>query len=202
MSHLSRYAKAVWVYAIHHTLEREGIDSKQIFSAHNFKLSSVNTVHDDVPRSLVNSLWQSAKEVSQDDAFCLKTLEFINEPFINALVSVTRACSNIRQALSVLQKFHTLISPELRLSVEVDQDVQIKVWNIENLNNWLPEDQDMTLAIIAKHGFAIATSEIKPLELRLSRQHPINHSSYQNLFCFCNLRYYHNLDHSVLTNDM
>ncbi len=182
MSHLNQYAKAVWVYAIHHTLEREGVDSAELFASNNFEFNSLRSIHDDVPRSLVNALWKSAIEQTQNDAFCLKTLDFINEPFINALVSVTRASPSVRDALSILQKFHTLISPELRLDIETNDQLSIKVWNVDHLGEWLPEDRDITLAIIAKHGLAIAAKEIKPRALQLTRSKPTCYENYRALF--------------------
>lgn len=182
MNDLRQHAKAVWIYAIHHTLEREGLDSQAVFSAHNFDFSSLESVNDNVSRDVVNALWRSAVNFSGDDAFCLKTIDFINEPFINALVSVTRASQSIRNALDVLQRFHTLISPELRLDIDASSQLTIKVWNVEELGDWLPEDRDITLAIIAKHGLAIAAKEIKPLSLSLTRCKPNNESAYRNLF--------------------
>ena len=174
--------KATWIYAIHHALEHQGFDSQALFAKHGIQLNMLKHTQEQVPKQLVNQLWTAAIDVTQNDAFCLTVLDFFNAPYINGLASAAQASQNIHQALNILSSYYTLISPEVELAVSIDDEIYIKIANKTSESDWLPEDVDITFALLFKHGTSLPVNELKPNRLMIARPKPAQYQKYENFF--------------------
>jgi len=174
--------KAIWLYAIHHALIHQGVDPKYLFAKHNFCLSTLKHTQEKIPKQLVNTLWLEAVNITNNDAFCLTVIDYLNVPYLNGLATAVQASENIRQALNVLAKYYTVISPELELSIEQDQDVHINIQNKASIEPWLPEDVDIAFAFIQRYGMTLPTFKLKPSRFSLARPKPKQFQHYEDFF--------------------
>jgi len=182
MSLTCQNTKATWIYAIHHALEHQGIDSEALFAKHGIQLNMLRHTQEQVPKQLVNQLWLTAIEATNDDAFCLSMLDYFNAPYINGLASAAQASENIHQALNILSSFYTLLSPEIEMNISFNTDIEIKIQNRESEYEWVPEDVDITFALLMKHGASLPVHEIKPHRLRIARPTPKQYKKYEEFF--------------------
>jgi len=182
MSLTCHHTKATWIYAIHHALEHQGFDSQALFAKHGIQLDMLKHTQEQVPKLLVNQLWAAAIDLTKNDAFCLTVLDFFNAPYINGLASAAQASQNIHQALNILSSYYSLISPEVELIVSIEDEINIKISNKKSEFDWLPEDVDITFALLFKHGASLPVNELKPNRLMIARPKPAQYQKYEDFF--------------------
>jgi len=187
--------QATWIYAIYNTLEHHGFDSETLFAEQGVQLNMFNDIYQNVPKALVNSLWKLAIEVTENDAFCLSILDFFNTTHIEKLVASAKSSQNIHQALEGLANYHKLITPEIELTVALNDELQIKITHNHEGEEWLPEVVDLTFALIKHHGVSLTGYELKPTQLLLSRSLPKQHQKYRDFFG-CPIKF--NAPHSMI----
>lgn len=181
MSLPERTTLATWIFAIHHALEDEGIDSRAILSALEINLDEL-TQSTRVPKVLVTALWSKALEASKNDAFSLKALHFVNDPALNALITAVQASTDVRQAFAVMLRYYKLISPGTNISLEIDVDLRLVVTDATPEPFLTPEDVDLVFGMIRRFGCNLARQEIRPTRLFLTRPRPERAQDYAEFF--------------------
>lgn len=172
---------ATWIYAIHHALEHEGINSEAILAKQNLDLSELKQ-HARVPKHWVNTLWREAIAASNNDAFSLRVLHFLNDPALNALITSVQASADIRQALAILLRYYKLISSGIKISLEIDDDVRLIVSDATPMPYLIYEDVDLVFGLIKKFGGNLPKNEVKPSRMELTRPVPQRAADYATFF--------------------
>ncbi len=174
--------KATWLFAIHQALQNEGIDADALFKTHDLSLTNFKNSLTPVPRHTVNQVWQDAVQLTQNDAFGLSLIKFFNLPYLNVLASLAQASENIAQALQALEKYHCLVSDNVSIQVQCEEEIAIRIVHKSGEGTWLPADIEIAFALILQYGASLSIHEIKPLRLHLMREQPENLDHYQAVF--------------------
>jgi len=173
---------ASWVYAIHHTLEHEGIDSTPILAAHGIQLSELSGTQHPIPKEQVNKLWKAAIAVSRNDALALNAIEYVQDSSFNALLTSIKACRNIQQALTLLKRHYALISTATTINISIVSDIQIEVTNTPGYPPLTNEDVDITFGLISKSALTLTLEELKPCRITMNRPTPKSLDTYHAFY--------------------
>ncbi len=182
MSLLGHTSLATWVYAIHHALEHQKIDADQVFLQEGLSLSALKGTYDRIPKELVNRIWKAAITASNNDAFSLKVIDYLNDPSINALITSIQASEDIRHALTLLMRYYKLISSGIELHVHLDNEICISISDACGDALIIPEDIDICFGLIVKYGSKLSEYEVRPSRLKLKRSRPDYTGQYEEFF--------------------
>jgi len=163
---------ASWVYAIHHTLEHEGIDSTPILAAHDIRLSELSGTQHPIPKEQVNNIWKAAIIASENDALPLKSIEYVQDPSLSALLTSIKSCKDIKQALALLERYYALITSAIKINIRVLSDIQIEITNTPGHPPLTNVDVDITFGLIAKNAITLTLNELKPNRVTMNRPTP------------------------------
>lgn len=173
---------ATWVYAIYRTLREEGVDADKILAKCDISLGELNAGQQPLPKEKVNKFWQFAVDATGNDAICLKVLNNISDPSINALITSAQASQDINHALQLLLRYYKILSVGTRLTVETDNELKIIMTGASSTPDVANENVDLAFGLILKHGSALSIQHVKPTRVLLTRPVPNQREKYQNFY--------------------
>lgn len=182
MPSIANTAIASLVHAIHRALTHEGIQANTLFKQQGITLPTQEDEDFRLAPDKINDIWRAAKQATTNDAFSLKVIDYLQGSTINALLTSLHASTNIEQALALLQRFYPLLSPVIKLDVEIGEFVALKVSKAEDASLLNDEDVDITFGLITKQAAALTMNEIKPIRVTMKRKPSGNTEAHESFY--------------------
>lgn len=176
------YSFATWVYAIYRALNSAGFDADKVMKQASFDYASLTSSTQEIPKHSLMTIWQEVERATGDDAFSLRILQHISDPYVNALVTSAQSCSSIKHALELLLRYHRVVLSDARISASIGDTLNITIEHIHNEKKIPSQDVDLVFGMIAKHGSVLPFEEVRAESVQLTRTKPNNENAYQDFF--------------------
>jgi len=173
---------ATWIYALHRTLIEDGYDADALMESAGFDFGSLTSTSQHISKGTVRLIWEEVERTTKDDAYCLRTIPFVSDAYLNTLVTTVQSCDSIEHALQSLLKYYRLIDGATIISVSIDESVSL---NFSNKRADLPvakQDIDLIFGLITKHAPTLLLDEIAPISVYFARPRPVNIEAYRQYF--------------------
>ena len=112
-----------WIYALHRALVEDGYDADQLMSRAGFDFGTVTSTSEYIAKDAVNLIWEEVERTTGDDAYCLKTIPFVSDTYLNSLVISVQASESIDDVMRSLLKYYRLVDATSKITVSVGKSV-------------------------------------------------------------------------------
>ena len=173
---------ATWMYAARLSLLEDGYDADAIMDLAGLDLSALTSSTDQIPKVIVQNVWREIENVTGNDAYCLRTLSHLSDPFLNALTTSIQACGSVQNALQLLFKYSQVVHPGMNFNASVSKNLELKILPKNSTAVVTPSDLDVAFGLFARICGQILASEHKPIFIRIARDEPANKEGYLSYF--------------------
>ena len=173
---------STWIFALHRALVEDGYDADALMKRAGFDFSTVTSTSEYIAKDAVNLVWKEVERTTNDDAYCLRTIPFVSDTYLNSLIITVQACESIDDVLRSLLKYYRLVDGTSRITVNVDKSVFL---SISNRREDIPapnQDIDLIFGLITKHAPTLMIDQIDPISVRFTRPEPRNKEAYFRYF--------------------
>ena len=173
---------ATWMFAAKLCLIEDGYSPEDILSEAGLDLSRLSSSTEQLPKKLVENTWDAIEMATGNDAYGLRTLPFVSDPFLNALLTSIKACGSIQNALQLLFKYSKVVHPGISFSAAISESLELEVSSKNSATKMTKRDIDFTFGIFSKICREILPLELKPLNIQVRRKAPANSEEYLSHF--------------------
>lgn len=169
---------ATWIFAAYRSLREDGYDADEIMRQADFDFHALESSTEQIPKTTVSRIWHAIESATHNDAYCLRVLPHLSDPYVNALLTSLQASGSMQNALQIFLKYYRVVHPDITVTVSIDQSFKLHVNAIDLENTRCFQDVDITFCLIAKYASLLLSNEIHPTVLQLSRPEPKNKQDY------------------------
>ncbi len=173
---------AIWVLAIHKTLESMSIDGDEALIKSEIPITIKNSPSQRIDVHKIKTLWKYAVEQTGNDAFGLEIIpQFLNTP--NNILSIAiGASSNIREFFERLLRYYHIVSTALTILMNVGETFDLEIAPSPSGELVVQEAADATIAILFTQVSEFSAYPIKPLRIEFMRQKPKEIKRFESFF--------------------
>ena len=171
-----------WIYALHRALVEDGYDADALMKRAGFDFGTISSTSEYIAKEVVNRVWVEVERTTRDDAYCLKTIPFVSDTYLNSLIITVQACESIDDVVRSLLKYYRLVDGTSKITLSVAESVFL---SISNRCDDIPapnQDIDLIFGLIIKHAPTLMIDEISPISVRFARPEPKNIEAYLKYF--------------------
>ena len=171
-----------WICALHRTLVADGYDADTIMHKAGFDFSAVTSTSEYISKDVSKRIWNEVELSTENDAYCLRTLPFISDTYLNTLIIMVQSCDSIDGALRLLLKYYRLVDCTSQITVNIGKTAKLCV---ESKCASIPtpkQDIDLIFGLITKHTPMLLIDQIRPITVSLTRPTPKNSAAYTEYF--------------------
>lgn len=177
------YELATWMFAARLSLTEDGYDANEIMLDAGLDLATLKSSSQQIPKVLVDKVWRKIEEKTKDDAYCLRTLAHLCDPFLNALVTSIKASGSVQNALQLLLKYTQVVHPGMEFSLSTSNQMLKLVMKPKSDEAFITiSDVDVTFCLFSRLSSEILSTEHKPTVIYLTRSKPKNVEGYLSHF--------------------
>tara|TARA_R110001592_G_scaffold65716_1_gene201700 strand:- start:13440 stop:14447 length:1008 start_codon:yes stop_codon:yes gene_type:complete len=171
-----------WVFALHRALVEDGYDADALMKRAGFDFDTVTSTSEYITKDAVNLIWEEVERSTGDDAYCLRTIPFVSDTYLNSLVITVQACESIDDVLRSLLKYYRLVDATSKITVSVAESVFLRISNRRDDIPAANQDIDLIFGLITKHAPTLMIDEINPISVSFARPEPRNKEAYFKYF--------------------
>ena len=139
-----------WVFAIYQTLNNQGLDGNTILSKCDLSISDIQITNHRIAVKQVKQLWTEAVAATNNDAFGLQVIDYLNDKALNALTTATMASTNLREAILRFHRYYRVVSSGFILVIHDDEHLVLELQKTPSGEFIAPEAVDAAFGVIVE----------------------------------------------------
>jgi len=171
-----------WVFAIYQTLNNQGLDGNTILSKCDLSISDIQITNHRIAVKQVKQLWTEAVAATNNDAFGLQVIDYLNDKALNALTTATMASTNLREAILRFHRYYRVVSSGFILVIHDDEHLVLELQKTPSGEFIAPEAVDAAFGVMVKNVRQLIDAQLSPILLELTKPEPNNNSHYSQVF--------------------
>jgi len=171
-----------WVFAIYQTLNRQGIDGDAILRKCHLDIEDIRKTNHRFAVEQVKQLWNESVTATDNDAFGLMVIDYLNDKALNALTTATLASSNFREAIQRLLRYYRVVSSGFILVIHEEDLMVMELENTPSGEFIAPEAVDAAFGVIARDVRLLTDAKISPVKVELKKSVPKQIMDYDQIF--------------------
>lgn len=158
-----------WVRTVLGEAQRQGIEETTLLRAAG--ISPRELEHERWPIDHITRLWRTAARLTQDAGFGLKAGTLVGPASFNVVGFIVQSAATLRQALTVVQKYQTLISDGGRFQLLAGPQTSWLVYHPRQGDlAFSPHQIEAVLAAVVSASRWITPQPLKPTLVRFSHE--------------------------------
>ncbi len=170
-----------WVHTVLGEARRQGLSDTAVLTAAGIRPEELQ--QDRWPIDHITRLWRTAARLTQDPGFGLKTGALVGPASFNVVAFIVQSAATLRQALSVVQKYQSLISDGGRFQLLPGPTASWLVYHPRQGDlAFSPHQIEAVLAAVVSATRWLSPQPIRPSLVRFSHEQVGPLSGYREVF--------------------